>query len=81
MGIAQTRLQDAESTNGASDDPDQGGDEAVRAAERDVAYLRREAGELTYELSCGSCGARYERSLPDLVHLVRHAGSDRVPLT
>jgi hypothetical protein len=42
-----------------------------------VAYVRAQAGELVYELTC-PCGAHYLRTLPRLHRQVRTAGSEHV---
>lgn len=51
----------------------------VARVHRDIGYLRKEAGEVIYELEC-VCGARYLRSLPHLTAGVRRATGSRVEL-
>ena len=68
MRAAEVRLADAEAATSDSTE-----DGEVRAARRHVDYLRREAGEVIYELKCPTCGTRYDRSLPHLTKDVRHA--------
>ncbi len=67
-----------------------GGAVAMRAAELELSdanagpgtsaplsagsNLQREAGGLIYALTCPTCGARADRSLPDLTENVRRSG-------
>jgi hypothetical protein len=80
LGIAERRLGQARAA-GAAGRP-QALDEyaGIAACEREMAYLRREAGEVMYEFRCRACRARYVRSLPDLAAAVRRAGGSRVEL-
>ena len=53
----------------------------VLAARHEVEYLRRQIGEIAFDLQCPSCESRYWRSLPHLAHEVRSASTDQVTLT
>ncbi len=55
MGAAEVELSDAKAAADAS------GDGNVRAAQRRIDYLRREAGEVFYAFTCPNCATRYDR--------------------
>jgi hypothetical protein len=54
--------------------------ERIAHAQARFDYLKRTAGELSYELDCPGCRGRYLRTLPALLIDVRAADSDRVVL-
>ena len=73
MGVAlQIRLAEQEVATGLSS-PEQD------AAEARLAYLRRHASELVYDLRCRN-GHRVLRTMPQIVHLVRSAPGSWVTL-
>jgi hypothetical protein len=53
----------------------------VLAARDEVEYLRRQVGEIAFDLQCPSCESRYWRSLPHLVKEIRSAPADQVRVT
>jgi hypothetical protein len=53
----------------------------VLAARDEVEYLRRQVGEIAFDLQCPSCESRYWRSLPHLVKEIRSAPADQVKVT
>jgi ribosomal protein L34E len=52
----------------------------VLAARHEVEYLRRQVGEIAFDLQCPSCESRYWRSLPHLANEVRGAPAGQVTL-
>jgi ribosomal protein L34E len=79
MHIATTRLERAESA-AVQEGREPSNDHDTRAAQDLIAYLHRQAGEVIYELTCATCGARYVRSLPHLAKDVRKSPWGRVQL-
>jgi hypothetical protein len=53
----------------------------VLAARHEVEYLRRQVGEIAFDLQCPSCESRYWRSLPHLVKEIRSALANQVRMT
>jgi ribosomal protein L34E len=51
------------------------------AACHEVEYLRRQVGEIAFDLQCPSCESRYWRSLPHLANEVRGAPAGQMTLT
>ncbi|MCU1603867.1 MAG: hypothetical protein JWP46_332 [Modestobacter sp.] len=80
LGIAERRLGQARAAGAAGRPQALDEYDGIAACEREMAYLRREAGEVMYEFRCRACRARYVRSLPDLAAAVRRAGGSRVEL-
>ena len=77
--VEETRLSDAEAASvrlGRSPAEDL----EVIASRHAVAYLRKHAGEIAFDLRCPSCQARHWRSMPDLARELRGAGSERLTL-
>ena len=78
--LAETRLADAQAADAVGVPLAQDQYRGVAASRRELEYVRRQAGEVVYEVRCPSCRARYVRSLPDLTAAVRGADSGRVVL-
>lgn len=79
-GIAQTRLTEAKAAALGDTGSDQVATDKVRAAQSHVDYLRREAGELTYDLTCPGCGRIYMRTSPAVAHGAKEAEGGRATL-
>ncbi|MDQ2726682.1 MAG: hypothetical protein M3Y91_02185 [Actinomycetota bacterium] len=80
MAIAQTRLAHAEAASAGATGSDRDADGEVGVAQSHVEYLRREAGELVFDLICPNCRSHYLRSSPDLARSVQHEQGGRVSL-
>ena len=80
LRIAETRLSTARDAAAAGRPEAWDGYRGVATCERSLAHLRREAGELCFELDCPQCRAGHLRSLPDLLADVRGATVGRVVL-
>lgn len=80
LAIAEHRLAGAQSADAAGRPQALDEYDGVAACERELAYLRRQAGGIMYEFRCPACRARYVRSLPDLSAAVRRAPTGRVEL-
>ena len=80
LGITERRLGQARADGAAGRARALDEYDGIAACEREMAYLRREAGEVMFELRCPACRARYVRSLPDLASAVRRADGSRVEL-
>jgi hypothetical protein len=79
MRILKTRLASAQRALDAAPNGDPDLQLAVIVNRERIDYLRRDAGELVYELDC-ACGASWLRSLPHLAHEVRAGATGRIPL-
>lgn len=81
MGIAQTRLEEAKAAALGEAGPEQIAPDKVRAAQSCVEYLRREAGELIYDLTCRGCGRIFMRTSPAVAHGAKEAEGGRATLS